>query len=119
MSPHREYRHLLLRLGQSSLAREERRLTIRESLDTVVLGALSTAVGILVLMVMRAGMRGVLVRGYLEHTGAWGVAAMIGEFLGLTGLVLARRRNGAIAPLSLVGTVLCLSHFLLFFWIRP
>jgi hypothetical protein len=119
MSTHREYRHLLLRLGQSSLAREERRLAVRESLDTLVLGVLSTALGLLVLMIMGIGVGGVPAREYLDHTGAWGVAAMLGEFLGLSGIVLAHKRNSAISPLSILGTVLCLSHFVLFLWMRP
>ena len=103
MSAHREYRHLLLRMGQSSLAREERKLSVRESLNTVILGGLSTAFGVIVLMAMGIGMEGPPAREYLDHTGVWGLLAMFGELLGLAGIILAQKRYGAIAPLSILG----------------
>src|SRR5262249_37296989 len=112
MSPHREYRHLLLKMGQSSLAREARRWSLGESLDTLVLGALSSSIGVMVVLkVMGVGIGGIPARGYLDNTGLWGFTAAVGEMLGLAGLLLARKRYGVIAPLSLVGTLLCLSHF--------
>jgi hypothetical protein len=126
LSSHREYRHLLLRLGQSSLAREERRLSIRESLGTFILGALSTSIGVVVLVALAPGMVGhasvvwtqQTIAGhaaYFIRTEVYGITALIGEFLGLAGILLARSRHGSISPLSSLGTLICLSHFVLFF----
>jgi len=119
MSVHREYRHLLLRMGQSSLAREARKLVVRESLATFILGVLSVSLGVIVLIALGAGIGGRPAGAYLDHTGAWGVTAVIGELLGLAGIVLAQKRHGAIAPLSILGTLLCLSHFVLFLCMTP
>jgi hypothetical protein len=106
-------------MGQSSLAREERRRSFRESLDTLVLGAVSSSLGVMVLMVMGIGIGGIPARGFLDHTGVWGLTAAVGEMLGLAGLLLARKRHGVIAPLSLLGTLVCFSHFVIFPWVRP
>jgi hypothetical protein len=119
MESHQEYRHLLVKLSDSSVAREERRLTVRESLDTVILGTASTSLGVIVAIAVASGMGGYAASGYSDHTGVWGTLAMIGEFLGLAGILLGRIRHGALAPLSILGTIICLSHFVLFFWMRP
>jgi len=113
-------------MGLSSAAREERRLLVRESWDSLILGAFSISVGVVVLIAMATGRVGLSPPGWTEPTiagragdlipkGSLGVAAMIGEFLGLAGIWLARSRHGAISPLSILGTVICLSHFVLFF----
>ena len=127
LSPHREYRHLLLKLGQSSLAREARGPLVRESWDSFIVGALSLSFGVAVLIALVTGRVGLPTPGSMEPTIAengrpliqthfYGITAMIGEFLGLAGILLARSRHGAISPLSLLGTIICLSHFVVFFY---
>jgi hypothetical protein len=126
MPSDREYRRLSLKMGQSSLAREERKKTsFRESLDTLILGSLSTAIGVVVLIALLSGMVGRPVEGnetpiaahtkYLIPTKDCGIAAVIGEFLGLAGMLVAKIRRGAISPLSTLGTVISLIHMYLFF----
>ena len=48
----------------------------------------------------------------------YGIAAVIGEFLGLAGILVGRSRNGTISVISIVGTVLCLSHVVVFLCMR-
>jgi hypothetical protein len=127
MPSDREYRRLSLKMGQSSLAREERKKTsFRESLDTLILGSLSTSIGVVVLIALLSGMVGRPVKGwnetpiaartqYLIPTRDCGIAAVVGEILGLAGMLVAKIRRGAISPLSTLGTVISLIHMYLFF----
>ncbi len=90
------------------------------------MGALSTALGVVVLLALAGGLVGHANEGWIEqsmtrHAGSLirtevcGVTALIGEFLGLAGILLARSRHRAISPLSILGTIICLSHFVVFF----
>jgi hypothetical protein len=110
-------------MGQSSLAREERRPVVRESLDTFIVGARSISFGVVVLIALVTGWAGLptpewieqTIAGHLIQTEYSGITATIGEFLGVAGILLARSRHGTISPLSILGTIICLSHFVVFF----
>ena len=47
-----EYRQLSLRMGRSGSIRVERKTRSRESLDTLILGSLSTAIGVVVMIAL-------------------------------------------------------------------
>ena len=121
-----ENRQLFLRMGQSNPVPEERKKRFRESLDTLILGSLSTSIGIVVMIALLSGMVGRPVQGlnkapiasggrYLIPNSDCGIAAVVGEFLGLAGMLVGQVRRGAISPLSTLGTVICLSHMYIFF----
>ena len=87
---------------------------------------LSTTLGVVLLVALVAGTVGHGTSGWIEqtiegHAGylirteVCGVTALIGEFLGLAGILLARGRHAAISPLSILGTIICLSRFVVFF----
>ena len=108
-----EYRQLSLRIGQTNLVRVDRKKRrFRESLDTLILGSLSTAVGVVVLIALLWGMVGRPVQGwneapiasgtkYLIPTKDCGIAAVVGEFLGLAGIVVAKiPARGDLTPLG-------------------
>jgi hypothetical protein len=121
-----EYRQLSLKMGQTSPDRVEWKKLFRESLDTLILGSLSTSIGVVVLIAILSGMVGRPVQGwneppiiaggkYLIPTIDCGIAAVVGEFLGVAGILVGQVRRGAISPLSTLGTVICLAHMYLFF----
>jgi hypothetical protein len=94
-----DYRHLVVRIGESSRRKRPRTPTSwRESLGTLMLGALSTSLGLAVLA-------GLVTR---KPSFDLFLTAYIGQWLGLAGLYLARRIGRGIAPLPLLGTALCL-----------
>jgi hypothetical protein len=112
-------------MGPSSLVPEEPTDRSRESLDTLMLGSLSTSIGIVVLFALLAGMVGRPVEGWNEApiasggryyipTPDCGIAAVVGEFLGLAGMALGQARRGATSKLSRLGTIICLVHMYLF-----
>ena len=127
MPSDREYRELSFKMGQASLKRPDgKKARIRESLDTLVLGSLSTSVGVVVMLGLISGMIGRPVEGwnqaqiasvgkYLVPTLDWGIAAIVGEVLGVAGMLVGYIRRGAISPLSVLGTIICLSQMHLFF----
>ncbi len=126
MSSEREYRRLVVKMARSSLAREERKRSWRESLDTLILGSLSTSIGIILLIALFSGMAGghpprwdraavAIHTRYLIPTLACAAAAVVGESLGLAGTLLGRIRHGTTSPLSILGTIICLGQIYLLF----
>ncbi len=121
-----EYRQLCLNMSQARTGGAERKNRPRESLDTLILGSLSTSIGVVAMIALFSGMVGRPVQGwneapiasggrYLIPNATCGIAAVVGEFLGLAGMALAQVRRGAFSPLSTLGTTICLSHMYLFF----
>ena len=121
MSSEREYRRLVVKMARSSLAREQRQRSLRESLDTLVLGLLSTSIGVIILIALFSGMVGspapdwdraavAIHTKYLIPTLACAAAAVVGESLGLAGTLLGRIRHGTTSPLSILGTIICLGQ---------
>src|SRR4051812_47093939 len=100
-----EYRQFVLRIGRPCRPEGEREVSSRESLDTLMLGVLSTSLGIAVLaelgMVMIGGAMRNLSPDILITT------TMVGGAMGIAGVVLARRRKRVMSPLSAFGTILC------------
>jgi hypothetical protein len=98
----------------------------RESLDTLILGVLSASIGTVLLIALFSGVVRPPIPGrneraisasalYYNPSKDCAILALIGEGLGLAGLLLARYRHGTISPLSALGTALCLLHIDLFF----
>jgi hypothetical protein len=56
MSAAREYRRQVLRMGESSIAREERRPPARDSLDTFIFGSLAVLAVLVVLIAIYSRM---------------------------------------------------------------
>jgi hypothetical protein len=121
-----EYRQFVLKMQPSREPRGVRRPRFRESLDTLILGALSTAIGIVLLIALASGVIRRPIPGWNERaigTSALyyipskdcAIAALVGIGLGMAGLVLARYRHGTISPLSALGVVICSLHVYLFF----
>jgi hypothetical protein len=110
------------RPGEPGAGRKRRR---RESLDTLLLGALSTSIGVVLLIVLAAGIARRPIPGWNERaiSSAWyyvpskdrAILALVGEGLGLAGIMLARYRHGTTSLLSTLGTALSLLHIFLFF----
>ncbi len=124
MPPEVAYRQHLLKTQPARHA--GRRRSFRESLGTLILGVLSIAIGVFLLIVLLAGIARRPFPGW--STPAFGssasyyipskdcaIAAIAGECLGLAGVLLARYRHGTISLLSVLGTALCLLHISLFF----
>jgi hypothetical protein len=112
--------------GPASQFRADRRRLLRESLDTFVLGSLSTSVGVVVLIALISEIRGHHVGGWFEEpirsqgghvipSLTCAIAAVAGECLGLAGILLARSRERAISPLATWGTTLCMVHMHILF----
>jgi len=93
-----------------------------ESAGTVVLGAISFLIGILVLVIAASPLIGIQTFDDWQRN-EWSngadhrfpsqvvaMAAVAGEVLGLAGLVLGRLRNRTLSPLSLVGFLTCLIY---------
>jgi hypothetical protein len=104
----------------------DRRPRFRESLDTLLLGALSTSIGLVLLNALAAGIARRPIPGWNERAispSAYyyvpskdcAIAALVGEVLGLAGIFLATRRHGTTSLLSTLGTALSLLHIFLFF----
>jgi hypothetical protein len=117
-----DYRQLSLKMGQTSPDRVGWKKLFRESLDTLILGSLSTSIGVVVLIAILSGMVGRPVQGWTVASGKYliptidcGIAAVVGEFLGVAGILVGQVRRGVISPLSTLGTVVCLAHMYLFF----
>jgi hypothetical protein len=117
-----DYRLNFRVMAEKSHAPTESWLKIRETLDTMILGTLSTSVGVVVMIVGVVTVWGLsrvewheLVRGTSFPIFVFGIASIVGEALGLAGLALGTMRRGTISPLSAVGTVVCLGQMCLFF----
>jgi hypothetical protein len=116
---------LLLTMQPPSHPRASRKPRFRESLDTLVLGTLSTSIGVVLLIALAAGIAGRPIPGWNERaiSSAYyyvpskdcAIAALVGDCLGLVGIMLARHRHGTISLLSTLGTAFSLLHIFLFF----
>ncbi len=125
MLPDLEYRRLVLNMQSPRRPRADRRRPIRESLDTLVLGSLSTSIGVVLLIVVVAGIvrqpipewneKAISGVSYFVPSKVCAIVAIAGEGLGLAGILLARYRHGTISPLSILGTCMSLMHVYLFF----
>jgi len=99
-----------------------KRRRFSESAGTVVLGAISFLIGILVLVIAAAPLLGIRAfddwnRYEWSHgadhrfpTQVVAMAAVAGEGLGLAGLALGWLRNRTLSPISLVGFLTCLIY---------
>ena len=98
----------------------------RDSLDTLLLGTLSTSIGVALLIALVAGVARRPIPGWNERAISFsasydipskdcGIGAVVGVFLGMVGVLLARWRHGTSSPLSILGTVISLGHVYLFF----
>jgi hypothetical protein len=126
MLPDVEYRQLVVRLQPRGDPEAGRRPRLRESLDTLLLGALSTSIGVVLLIALASGVARRPIPGWNERAISssasyyipskdCAIAAIVGEGLGVAGILLARYRHGTISLLSTVGTVMSLFHVCLFF----
>ena len=111
-----DYRQLVFKLADASQPEQKSWLRFRETLDTAILGTLSTSVGVIILII---GISSTLQRvGWYELVLAYpalGVGAIAGEMLGVGGLMVGRVRNDAVSPLAALGTAICLIQMYLFF----
>ena len=126
MLPDVEYRRLVPNLRWPSGTATRRRPRFRESLDTLILGTLSTSIGVVLMTALAWGIAGRPIPGWNERAISisasyyipskdCAIAALIGESLGVAGIVLAKYRHHTISPVSTAGTILCLLHMSLFF----
>jgi hypothetical protein len=107
MENDRDYRQFVFRMVEARQPEEKSWIQFRETLDTTILGTLSASVGVVVLII---GVSGVLRFSRAEWQGTMlmlGIAAIVGETLGVAGLTIGKVRNGAISPLAAFGTVAC------------
>jgi hypothetical protein len=81
---------------------------IRETLDTLILGTLSTSIGIVLVLLTVEGAFGPSVRMDVPRTD-YVIVVTIGASIGIVGMVRARRLGRYTSPLSALGTVLCFS----------
>ena len=79
----------------------DRRLSFQESLDTFMLGALSTSLGIFIVVEFFRSKSCLPASVFVLITST-------GACLGIAGNLMARRRGRAMSPLSALGTMLCL-----------
>jgi hypothetical protein len=93
-----EYRHLVVRIAEGSRRQRSGTPSWRESLGTLVLGTLSTSLGItsLAALAVRNPSFDLI------------LTALVGQWLGIGGIFLALRLARGMSPLSVLGTALCL-----------
>jgi hypothetical protein len=126
------YRELVMKLVSAKSEPAGSNVRVHESWETLVLGLVSTAIGVGVLIVALYGMRNIRVEGFnvekptARYNGntpiqflapSWqsALAAVAGECVGLIGIVVGRWRRSAISILCVLGTVICLLHMVLFY----
>ena len=126
MLPDVEYRRNVLRMQPPDDPETGRRPRWRDSLDTLLLGTLSTSIGVVLLIALASGVARRPIPGWNERAISvsasyyipskdCGIGAVVGVFLGMAGILLARWRHGTHSPLSALGTVISLGHVYLFF----
>jgi hypothetical protein len=126
MLPDVEYRQLVPNLRLPGHPGARRRSRFRESLDTLILGTLSTSIGVVLMAAFACGVARHPIPGWNERAISssasyyipskdCAIAALIGEALGLAGIILARYRHDTISPTSAAGTAICFLHISLFF----
>ena len=101
MPSDREYRRFVLRLVPNSRPKADREMSSRESLDTLMIGVLSTSLGIVI-----------VVEFFRQEpslpTSVFVLITSVGVCLGIAGNLLARGRGRIMSPLSTLGTIVCL-----------
>jgi hypothetical protein len=101
-----EYRDLLLKLGREQSRHADTPRPFRESHETIVLGVLSIAIGVATLFWVLAGRTADSTPAQLACL----FTAIVGECLGIAGIIIARQRGRLLSPLCVAGIVLCLLH---------
>jgi hypothetical protein len=127
MLSHVEYRQLVLKMRPQSKLQAGRKRHFREYLDTLALGALSTAIGVVLLIALAAAIAGRPIPGWTERamigssasyfvpSKECAIVVIVGQCLGLAGIMLAKYRRGVVSSLCTLGTALCLLHICLYF----
>jgi hypothetical protein len=121
-----EYRQFVLKMQRPRGARTGRRPRLREFADTLVLGGLSTAIGVVLLIALASGVIRRPIPGWNERAISasalyyipskdCAILSCIGVVLGLAGLMLAHYRHKSASPLSILGTAVSALHVYLFF----
>jgi hypothetical protein len=122
MEQGQDFRQIVFRMAEANQPTKKSWLKFRETLGTMICGTLSTSIGVVVLILGVVGASGFRSASWhdLFHGGFllsfnYGMASIVGEGLGLAGLAIGKLRDGAISPLSAVGTVVCLAQMYLLF----
>ena len=105
------YRQFVFKMAEASQPEKKSWLQFRETLDTTILGTLSTSIGVVVLIIGISdilGIRRADWHGLKLGNAELGVAAIVGELLGVAGLTVGRVRHGTVSPLAALGTAICL-----------
>ncbi len=120
-----EFRDLLLKLGRERADKSSRVNRFRESVVTKILGVLSVLIGLVVLIwpvaagVPFPGLRVLQSPVTNPSLGStprvvFALTAIVGECLGIAGVMVARSRGRLLSPLCVLGTVLCVLHMAYF-----
>jgi hypothetical protein len=107
----RDYRQLVFKMAEASQPEKKSWVRFQETLDTTILGTLSTSVGVIVLIFGIYGILRFPRVGLHDPMGVntfLGIAVIAGEMLGVAGLTIGRLRDGTISPLAALGTAICL-----------
>lgn len=117
-----DFRQFVFKMAEANRPEQKRWLRFQETLDTTILGTLSTSLGVVVLVIGLLGSFGIgrlgwheQVRGKPMPSTTFGLAAIVGEMLGVAGLTLGQMRGRTIPPLSALGTLICLIQMYLVF----
>jgi hypothetical protein len=122
-----EYRRFVLRILPQTKLEAGTKPRFRESLDTLALGALSTSIGVVLLIAMAAAIARRPISGWTERVMIGSsasyyvprkdcaIAALVGECHGLGGILLAKYHRRVASSLSTLGTAMCLLHICLYF----
>jgi hypothetical protein len=117
-----EFRQFVFKMAEARRPERKRWDRFRETLDTTILGTLSTSLGVVVLVIGLLAALGIgrigwheQVHGKPEPSTRLGSVVIVGEILGVAGLALGQMRGGMIPPLSAVGTAVCLVQMYLIF----
>ncbi len=117
-----EFRQFVFKVADASRPDRKRWQRFRETLDTTILGTLSSSLGVVILVIGLLGLLGMGRPGWHEQVRGWhmpstnfGIVAIIGETLGVAGLALGQMRGGIIPPLCAMGTIVCLVAMYLVF----
>ncbi len=126
MLPDVDYRQNVLSMRPPDDHGTGRKPRWQDSLNTLLLGTLSTSIGFVLLIALASGIARRPIPGWSEPAISFsasyyipskdcGIGSVVGVFLGMAGILLARWRHGTSSPLSILGTVLSLGHVYVFF----
>jgi hypothetical protein len=124
------YRDLVAKLNKFDSTNSKFKGRFHESWVTMTLGMASTTIGFVLLIVVLSGINGRQLGGWhverptmtrgvdspvpiLFPSGLCIVAAVAGEYLGFAGILVGRRR-ATTSLVCVVGTIICLSHMIVF-----